>query len=666
MADRISLCMIVRDEEQNLSRCLESVAGAVDEIVVVDTGSTDDTRQIASEFGARVHSFPWNDSFSDARNASLERATGDWILFLDADEELAKESRDVLRRLTAEGTAEGYFVKIINYLGGEGWIEPCPDLVFRLFRNRPDYRFRGAVHEQIVDVILEKNSQARYQVAEDLVILHHGYLNRQIQEKDKKHRNLELIRRELAAAPENRLLRYHYGVELYRAERYEEAAAELIRAANGIDPQTIYLPKLLRYIVLAYHAARRPGEALEIVRLGLGLFPDYADLYYYGGLISFEQKDYARAYDFFQRAVSLPEQPAYYASFHGVRGFRSYYYLGQLAEIFLNEEEALRCYITGLQDNPHFTAALESIVRLLKPHEDPVYARDCLKKLCDLCTPEAVLLMAQVLFRQSAYLLALEHLERVTGQGEVPAEILLWKAICLVQQRRYLEALRIIEDFGPGHSLYPLAKLNKILCFWLQGNRRRVRALVEELFALGLSADTGAVVGLLRDSLSRRRRVPEVALGKEGISLLLDIVMRVLDLGEKDRAKSLLAGLSPECLGKNARDVGQLFYRYGYLEAAEDYLRLYLKNDPGCAGTCFTLAEIKCREGAFLEAADFYRRALTLDPGEPRHYIGLIRLYEKTRREILREAVKRYPDVPIFRELLEEQFVQQGHTPADG
>ncbi|MEW6448002.1 MAG: glycosyltransferase [Bacillota bacterium] len=656
---RVSLCMIVKDEEQNIRRCLESVAGAVDEIVVVDTGSSDGTCHIASEFGARVHLFPWNNNFSDARNVSLEQATGDWILFLDADEELSRESREVLRALAAEDGVEGYFVKIINYLGNDGWIEPCPDLVFRLFRNRPEYRFRGAIHEQIVDVILEKNSQAKYQVAENLVIFHYGYLNRQIEEKDKKHRNLELIRRELAAAPENRLLRYHYGVELYRAGRCGEAAAELTRAANGIDPQTIYLPKLLRYIVLAYHGARNSEKTLETVQIGLGLFPNYADLYYYGGLISLEQRDYARAYDFFQKAVSMPEQPAYYASFYGVRGFRSFYHLGQLSEIFLNEEEAMRFYILSLRDNPRFLAALESIVRLLKAHEDPVYARECLGKLCDFGDSEAVLLMAQILFRQAAYLLALEYLEQVGRPEEVPAEVLLWKAICLIQQKRHLEALRIVERFKPDHHLYPLAKLNEMLCFWFQGKRRKVRVLAQELFALGLSADTGAVVGLVRDSAGKRPKVPGVTLGEEGMSLLLDIVMRALDLGEKGRAESLLSGLCKECLGKNARAVGELFYRYGYLEAAEHYLHLYLENNPGCAWTCFTIAEIKCREGAFLDADGFYRRALALDPGEPRHYIGLIRLYEKMRREILREAVNRYPEVPVFQELLEEAAARE-------
>lgn len=654
MNSKISLCMIVKDEEQNIGRCLNSVAGAVDEIIVVDTGSTDGTCGIVTEFGGRVATFPWNGSFSDARNASLEMATGDWIFFLDADEELAAESGNVLRRITSDETVEGYFIKVINYLGQEGWMESCPDLIFRLFRNRPEYRFHGAIHEQIVDVILEKNSRAAYRTAEDMVILHYGYLNQQIDAKDKKNRNINILSRELASRPDSRLLRYHYGVELFRAERFREAAEELVRAASGIDPGTIYLPKLLRYLVLTYQALGLPEKALETVRLGLSLFPDYADLYYYGGLISYEQKNYSGAYQWLQQSLSMPDQPAYYASFSGTRGFRALYQLGRLAEAFCNEEEAMNCYVRCLQDNSAFTPALESITRLLKPREDPEYAKKCLEQICEFCTPQANLLMGQVLFRQSAYQLALEYLERGAGDPEAPTEMILWKGICLIQQRRFLEALRILNGFKPGHQMYPLATLNKVLCFWVRGNRSKVRSLADDLFALGLSPDTGAVVSLLKNSLSKRRG-PGLILGEEGFSLLLDIVTRALDLGESDRAQSLLEGLTKDSLIQHSLTLGKLFLLYGFPDHAEEYLNMRLDSQPRCAEAHFILAGIKEGRGEKVEAVRWYRQALALDPREPRHYISLIRHYEKMRRELLGEAILRYPDAPVLRELVEEE-----------
>src|SRR5437773_6000316 len=97
MTARISLCMIVRDEEQFILECIESARDAVDESIVVDTGSTDRTIELAERAGASVYPFVWCDDFAAARNASIEKASGDWVLWLDADERLARGGAEVLR-----------------------------------------------------------------------------------------------------------------------------------------------------------------------------------------------------------------------------------------------------------------------------------------------------------------------------------------------------------------------------------------------------------------------------------------------------------------------------------------------------------------------------------------------------------------------------------------
>lgn len=650
MCVKISLCMITKNEQLNLERCLASVQGVVDEIIMVDTGSTDETCKIAAGFGAIVQPFLWRDDFSEARNASLELATGDWILFLDADEALAPGSADVLRRLVEQDN-DGYFIKIINYIGSDSGVDSCPDLVFRLFKNRADYRFRGAIHEQIVDVILERNHQARYQIAEDMVILHYGYLTQQIIEKDKKNRNINIIQRELDKSPDNRLLRYHYGVELFRADRLAEAAEELTKAASGIDPGTVYLPKLLRYIVLAYHGTQQYIQAMEIVKLGLSLYPNYADLYYYGGLLQVELHNYARAYELFQQALSMPGQPAYFAPFSGTRGFRTYYQLGQLAEKFCNEEEALRYYLLSLGDNANFTAALQGILRILNPREHPEYTRQALAKICDFCTPEAKLLIAKLCYFESAYPMALDYFEQVDTLDSYSCIL---KAICLMQQRRFLEALRHLEEIPEDETQYPLAKLNKLLCFWFEKKRAKVRSIAEELFAMGLSLDTGAVIGLLRDSLTKKKKSAQlVVLQDEGMALIRDIVLRSLDLGEDTLAHSILAQINTDSLEKHAVDLARIFQQYGYLDQAECYLQMYPQHTEN-AQVYYHLAEIKEQTDQKMEASSLYRQALALDPREPRYYVRLIRLYEQLRCEILEEAYKRYPESPVFKTLLEE------------
>lgn len=653
MEAKISLCMIVKDEAQNLKRCLESVAGAVDEIIVVDTGSTDDTCKIAREMGAQVDFFPWNENFSDARNASLERATGEWILFLDADETLAEESKAALHRLAVDSNVEGYFVKILNYLGNEGWIETCTDMVFRLFRNRAQYRFRGAIHEQIADVILEKNSRAVYRMAEELVIIHYGYLDRHIEEKDKKNRNIKIIEKELAEDPENRLLRYHYGVELYRAGRYGEAAEELTRAANGIDPNTIYLPKLLRYIVMSHQSAGQPEQALEVAAIGHGFFPDYADLYYYAGLLHLELKQYVKAGEAFQKAVNMPAQPAYYASFGGVRGFRSYYHLGQISEIFLNYEEAIKYYMASVQDNSDFLHALEGIIRILKPKEDPEYVKGCLEKFFDFCTPDACQKVGEIFYRHGAYSLALWYFEKNGNGGQISADLQLWKAVSLIQEQRYLEAMRTLErDFPESHH-YPLVRFNKLFCYWVQGKRKKTRALFAELQSMGLSEDTEKVLNLMANPPDRRKSNCVVSLGQDGMTLFMDILNRLLYMRETDRAIRFMQGIAPSSLSGHRLTIARSFYDYGYREKAEDLLREYI-GETREAEAHFLLAEI-CREkGSFIETDQHYRYALELNPDDPKFYVRQIDLYDSWRLKILQEAIERYPDIEVFRKMSEE------------
>lgn len=653
MGNRISLCMIVKNEADNIRRCLASVKGVVDEIIVVDTGSNDTTPQVALELGAKVYHFEWNDNFSDARNLSLAKATGDWILFLDADEELAQESKDALLKRTDEQNVEGYFIRIINHIGKDGWTETCPDLVFRLFRNRPEYRFHGAIHEQIADVILERNKQAVYCIAEEIIIVHYGYVDSQIDKKDKKNRNLSIIQKELAKKPGDNLLKYHYGVELFRAERYLEAAEILVQVANHTDPNTIYFPKLLRYIVLSYYSAGEPNKALEVIRQGIQFFPNYADLYYYGGLSHLELKQYMKATEFFLQAVALPEQPSQYASFAGVRGFRSLYQLGRIAESFLNYEEALRYYLASLRDNPNFLPALENIIQILEPRKNPEYTKECLEKVLDLSSLQARFIMSNIFFNQKAYRLALEFLESTSGTTSASAEILLRKAFCLIQQRRFLEALIILSEYTPASPIYPLAKFNELFCFWLQGKKRKVQMIAGELRALGLTEDTDNVLKLLLRSQEKRKTFRKIPLGQDGVNLLLDITGRLLDLNEPERANELYKRVVPECLVDRKWDIIRLYHEYGYLEKAAELLQEYLAvNHNGEA--YFLLGEIYRELGNFVGADQNYRYAIEQDPDQPRYYISQIRLYESWREKIAEESVAREHDGEFFNKPSEE------------
>lgn len=197
---KISLCMIVKDEEAALPLCLDSVKDLVTEIIVVDTGSEDRTIAIAQEYGAQVYEEPWKDDFSKARNRALEQASGDWILVLDADEQLTPEVIAPLRQTIAQKNA-----LVVNLVRQELGAKQAPySLVSRLFRRHPQIRYSRPYHELIDDSVEALcKAEPHWQILdlETLAITHRGYELRAIAERDKLNRGRKALEKYLRSNP---------------------------------------------------------------------------------------------------------------------------------------------------------------------------------------------------------------------------------------------------------------------------------------------------------------------------------------------------------------------------------------------------------------------------------------------------------------------------------
>lgn len=180
----ISLCVIAKDEEQYLEDCLKSVAGAVDEICVVDTGSTDRTVEIAEKYGAKIGYHAWDGDFAAARNASLALATCDWILVLDADERLKPESVNELRWLSYHPLEFGVVCQIESTQGDD---KPLVSPVVRFFRNHIGVQYEGRLHEQPL-----VPGKATSLDMSGIRILHLGYEPDVIKARGKLSRNLDM------------------------------------------------------------------------------------------------------------------------------------------------------------------------------------------------------------------------------------------------------------------------------------------------------------------------------------------------------------------------------------------------------------------------------------------------------------------------------------------
>jgi tetratricopeptide (TPR) repeat protein len=286
----VSACLIVRDAQASLPRCLKSVGDLVNEWVVVDTGSRDATRAVAESLGCRVWHFPWTDDFSAARNEALRHATGRWILSLDADEYLDEHNREKLRSLLASPPEEeaAYAMTIRSPLPTGS---PLDLQLVRLFRNHPQIRWHYRVHEQIAPAILRLGHAIR---RTDIMIHHEGYQDPQVRRR-KLERNTRLLELDLQQHPEDAFVLFNLGTAYEELGRTAQAIA-LLRQSLRLSPPDYSTARDTYAVLLQCH--RRLGqrnEAWAVCREGRQRYPDDVPLLFWQGQLLRDQGDFLGA-----------------------------------------------------------------------------------------------------------------------------------------------------------------------------------------------------------------------------------------------------------------------------------------------------------------------------------------------------------------------------------
>ncbi|WCN37469.1 glycosyltransferase family 2 protein [Aneurinibacillus uraniidurans] len=366
---RLSLCMIVKDEEASIGRCLSSVKGIVDEIIIVDTGSTDRTVEICQSFGAHVHSFAWNESFADARNYGLARATGDWILWLDADEEVDANDRDKLRDSRYFHEYDVLQIQLINYVGNKVDEDKALSIGhFRLFRNNKGFAFVNKIHEWLnIDKVLSSPEDQKRIGSLPIKFHHYGYLDDVVENKNKFTRNLEMLKKELEEEERSPWIHYHIAAEYHRAKQYEKAFEHVNLAvvdflmAGFTPPSLLYK---LKYSILLTLGSW--DGALEGIKRALILYPDYVDLQFYQGVILYGKEMYEEALEAFARCIDLGEDNFNYLIMKGLGSFQAWHCKGHCYEKLGQTKEAALSYIRSFQLSPEYTPAIESLADLLQ------------------------------------------------------------------------------------------------------------------------------------------------------------------------------------------------------------------------------------------------------------------------------------------------------------
>lgn len=353
----VSVCMIVKNEEAHIVECLSRLSRLDWEIIIVDTGSTDHTVNLASTFTEHIYSYQWKNDFADARNFAVSKASNDWILSIDCDEYLESENySDFIKWFSKKGTSMPAAlgrITLKNLLSDNDTNHYIAEYVTRFF-HRNYYHFEGSIHEQLTPLIpCERITQEL-----PLSFLHVGYINQQIR-LQKADRNIMLLLNEIRQSAPSCYLYYQLG-QCYFAKQDYPSAAKYYKTA--LDLTTPPYPEFVQVLIESYGYAllelkQYPNAMSLIADNYYPCFAHSADYIFLAGLILMNNGYFQQAIDEFSKATTISS----YRSL-GVNSYKAYYNIGVIYECCGNRDEAL-AYYQKCGDYPLALARIEQLSR---------------------------------------------------------------------------------------------------------------------------------------------------------------------------------------------------------------------------------------------------------------------------------------------------------------
>jgi len=355
---KLSLCMIVKDEEVALPKCLGSVKDVVDQIIVLDTGSTDKTPDIAKQFGAEVHHFEWCNDFSAARNDALKYVTGDWVLVLDADETLTQQIVPHMRE-----AIESDLHLLINLVRHEVGAEQSPySMVSRLFKNHPDVSFSRPYHALVDDsisAILAKEPDWQVGYLPQVAILHEGYQKNAIAQQNKYAKAQTAMESFLVNHPDDPYVCSKLGALYVETGKIAQGLELLIKGVASKQASDEILYELYYHLGIAYSRLQNPKQAMAhytaalklhiYPMLKLGAYNNLGNLLKAAGDLKYAKAAYETA---------LRIDPNFAAG---------HYNLGMTFKALGLLNEAIASYQQAIKLNPNYAEAYQNLgVVLLK------------------------------------------------------------------------------------------------------------------------------------------------------------------------------------------------------------------------------------------------------------------------------------------------------------
>ncbi|WP_418026707.1 glycosyltransferase [Paenibacillus sp. JJ1722] len=615
MSKTIALCMIVKNEEQFLRRCLDSVKNKVNQIIIVDTGSTDNTLSIAKEYTNDVYSFKWVDDFSAARNESIKYATTDYILVMDADEYLEEDSN--LQDDISTGK-DWYFLKIHNILS-QG--RKITHIAVRLFANNKGLFFQNRLHEHLNILVEDKVFTNDFG---NSALQHTGYTDDMMEDRDKKKRNLPLMLREVQENP-NAYNLFNMGRTYKWVEEYEKAI-HYFQNAYPLSKNLTIMPDLLMNLTNCLVSLKREQEALKIINDAAILFPNETDLRHTQALLFLELGYLRDAAKTFETCLSLGDQGITITEGNG--GYMSHFRLAEVYEKSYRISESYEHIIDAVRDSKSFAVGISKYFQIVTmaniPLED-VYQN--FSQIYKMSKVEELQLLIEIL-----YIMRHPILNRYLSEYEIKVEEKI-SAVATQYDKQYEKAkllwTKMVEITREnGEDILLLAFILKDL----------------ELFELSLS--------YLNLSMRETKMLRSIILNEELRNLkfssyieniLAKIIENLLVLQEYEVFQCVLNYAELGSINFNCSVIEKII-KYGFYEVAIDLLIKLFKTNANNIKVIQLLGDM-CYKLNYLEDAQlFYSKLLELCPeysSYERCYMLFEKLDDKENQYILKESIKK-------------------------
>ena len=371
---KISACIITKNEEKNMESYFKKIQGLVQEIILVDTGSTDRTVEIAREHGAKIYAYEWKQDFAAAKNYALQQATGDWIVCLDADEYFTSESienlKKYLKTVHNNKKCDAIGVRIINIDKDKDDQEISSFVNMRVFRNRSNLRYKNAIHEELYNT---KGTVHIFMLENDIKVYHTGYSTSIAREK--MQRNLAILLKETKEEGE-KPTQYRYLCDCYHglddyanAIKYGRLHIDAKLSSLGAE-QTVY-DKVIDALI---KSEADPDEVTTEIKRAIQTFPGSPEFYCAYGRFAWIQKNYEIALRYFLKAISIREQESkdsYQANSFDGKLTAVYFFMGEIYFLKNQNEQALTYYCKSLLRYKYNAEIFQRVYRLLM-NTDPI------------------------------------------------------------------------------------------------------------------------------------------------------------------------------------------------------------------------------------------------------------------------------------------------------